>query len=104
MCGYLVFYILLNELIVAQHKHIPLPANWQDLALGELISVAMSLGVGNVDEETGDMVSWGTTTLVEAIATNQIKRFGNNVRIPEYPAGHSDNIRPPKPEYPATLV
>ena len=26
------------------------------------------------------------------------------VRIPEYPAGHSDNIRPPKPEYPATLV
>jgi len=26
------------------------------------------------------------------------------VRIPEHPAGHSDNIRPPKPEYPATLV
>jgi len=26
------------------------------------------------------------------------------LRIPEYPAGHSDNIRPPKPEYPATLV
>jgi len=29
---------------------------------------------------------------------------GLRVRIPEYPAGHSDNIRPPKPEYPATLV
>ncbi len=27
-----------------------------------------------------------------------------SVRIPEYPAGHSDNIRPPKPGYPATLV
>jgi len=26
------------------------------------------------------------------------------VRIPEHPAGHSDNIRPPKPGYPATLV
>jgi hypothetical protein len=26
------------------------------------------------------------------------------VRIPEHPAGHSDNIRPPKPVYPATLV
>ena len=26
------------------------------------------------------------------------------LRIPEYPAGHSDNIRPPKPGYPATLV
>ena len=26
------------------------------------------------------------------------------VRIPEYPASHSDNIRPPKPGYPATLV
>lgn len=30
-----------------------------------------------------------------------IDRF---VRIPEYPAGHSDNIRPPKPGYLATLV
>ena len=26
------------------------------------------------------------------------------LRIPEHPAGHSDNIRPPKPVYPATLV
>ena len=26
------------------------------------------------------------------------------VRIPGYPAGHSDDIRPPKPGYPATLV
>jgi len=26
------------------------------------------------------------------------------MRIPEHPAGHSDNIRPPKPGYPATLV
>ena len=26
------------------------------------------------------------------------------VRIPGYPAGHSDNIRPPKPGYPATFV
>ncbi len=26
------------------------------------------------------------------------------LRIPEHPAGHSDNIRPPKPGYPATLV
>ena len=26
------------------------------------------------------------------------------VRIPEHPAGHSDNIRPPKPGYPATHV
>jgi len=29
---------------------------------------------------------------------------GARVRIPEYPAGHSDNIRPPKPGYLATLV
>ena len=28
----------------------------------------------------------------------------DRVRIPEYPAGHSDNIRPPKPGYPATLA
>jgi hypothetical protein len=27
-----------------------------------------------------------------------------NLRIPEHPAGHSDNIRPPKPVYLATLV
>jgi len=27
-----------------------------------------------------------------------------SVRIPEHPAGHSDNIRPPKPGHPATLV
>jgi hypothetical protein len=26
------------------------------------------------------------------------------LRIPEHPAGHSDNIRPPKPGYSATLV
>ena len=26
------------------------------------------------------------------------------VRIPGYPAGHSDDIRPPKPGYPGTLV
>ena len=26
------------------------------------------------------------------------------LRIPGYPAGHSDDIRPPKPGYPATLV
>ena len=26
------------------------------------------------------------------------------LRIPEHPAGHSDNIRPPKPGYLATLV
>jgi len=25
-----------------------------------------------------------------------------NLRIPEYPATHSDNIRPPVPGYPAT--
>lgn len=25
------------------------------------------------------------------------------LRIPEHSAGHSDNIRPPKPEYPATF-
>ncbi|WP_425602849.1 transposase [Hoeflea algicola] len=28
----------------------------------------------------------------------------SQLRIPEYPAGHSDNIRPPKPGYPATLI
>jgi hypothetical protein len=27
----------------------------------------------------------------------------SHVRIPEHPATHSDNIRPPKPEHPATL-
>ena len=27
-----------------------------------------------------------------------------NLRIPEHLAGHSDNIRPPKPGYPATHV
>jgi hypothetical protein len=26
------------------------------------------------------------------------------VRIPDYPAGHSSDIRPPKPGYPATLI
>ncbi len=28
----------------------------------------------------------------------------DKVRIPEHPAGHSDDIRPPKPGYPATLA
>jgi len=28
----------------------------------------------------------------------------SSLRIPEHPAGHSDNIRPPKLGYPATLA
>ncbi|SFE96808.1 hypothetical protein SAMN04488523_11382 [Sulfitobacter brevis] len=32
------------------------------------------------------------------------KHFVLMVRIPVHPAGHSDNIRPPKPVYPAALV
>ena len=31
-------------------------------------------------------------------------KAGQMLRIPGHPAGHSDNIRPPKPGYPATLV
>jgi hypothetical protein len=30
--------------------------------------------------------------------------FLARMRIPGHPAGHSDNIRPPKPVYPAALV
>jgi hypothetical protein len=30
-------------------------------------------------------------------------RMADGLRIPGYPAGHSDNIRPPKPGYPATF-
>ena len=33
---------------------------------------------------------------------NEVSIIG--LRIPEHPAGHSDNIRPPKPGYPATHV
>lgn len=36
---------------------------------------------------------------------DEVERHGPFLlRIPEHPAGHSDNIRPPKPGYLATLV
>ena len=31
-------------------------------------------------------------------------RDADGLRIPDYPAGHSSDIRPPKPGYPATLI
>lgn len=31
-------------------------------------------------------------------------RKPQSLRIPDYPAGHSSDIRPPKPGYPATLI
>jgi hypothetical protein len=33
-----------------------------------------------------------------------ILSLASHLRIPGHPAGHSDNIRPPKPVYPAALV
>ena len=46
-----------------------------------------------------------SVTTVEARTFNGHLSFERGLlRIPEHPAGHSDNIRPPKPVYPATLV
>ena len=40
---------------------------------------------------------------IDRMPTWKNAKYGQ-LRIPGYPAGHSDDIRPPKPGYPATLV
>ena len=40
----------------------------------------------------------------EGVIAHYIAEGRSRVRIPEYPAPHSDNIRPPKPGYPVTLA
>jgi transposase-like protein len=37
-------------------------------------------------------------------SAKRLKGQDGELRIPVHPAGHSDNIRPPKPVYPAALV
>jgi len=93
-------------------RHIPISLPDPDARIGIL---EQYLGFKPSTEETDTVVlmteNWSGAQLRQLArdARSMARRenrsaVGTDVRIPEHPAGHSDNIRPPKPEYPATLV